>query len=191
MEGLKPGEIGVRLGADLRSRASPEVARPEENDRPREKTVTKMSANTTNSSKGSMDCGRVAREEILESYLVGRLSDEDRDAFEAHYFECARCFDELQTLQAIQAELRQAAAEFGRNPTRPLLRWARAAGLAAAVVLAVGVCLWMRPSCQSGSPEPSNAQQPPSLAQPPSSRRPRASGADGCVSAFARTARTS
>ena len=36
-----------------------------------------------------MNCGRVTREEIIESYLVGRLSDEDRDAFEAHYFECA------------------------------------------------------------------------------------------------------
>ena len=37
---------------------------------------------------------------------MGRLSEEDRDAFEEHYFECARCFDELQTLQAIREELR-------------------------------------------------------------------------------------
>ena len=64
-----------------------------------------MSANTTNSAKGRMDCGRVTRDEIIESYLVGRLSDEDRDAFEAHYFECARCFGDLQALQAIQGEL--------------------------------------------------------------------------------------
>ena len=33
------------------------------------------------------------------------LSDEDRDAFEEHYFECARCFEELQALQGIRGEL--------------------------------------------------------------------------------------
>ena len=44
-----------------------------------------MSANATNSSKDTMDCDRVAREEILERYLAGGLSEEDRDAFEEHY----------------------------------------------------------------------------------------------------------
>ncbi len=61
--------------ADVRNRASPKVARPEENDRPCEKTVTNMSAKATNSSKSTMDCTRAAREEILERYLVGSLSD--------------------------------------------------------------------------------------------------------------------
>ena len=32
-----------------------------------------------------MNCDRVAREEILENYLMGRLSDEDRDSFEQHF----------------------------------------------------------------------------------------------------------
>ena len=58
-----------------------------------------------------MDCARVAREEIVERYVVGGLSDEDRSAFEEHYFECARCFEELEALQAIQAELRRPGAE--------------------------------------------------------------------------------
>ena len=47
VEGLKPGEIGARLALTSEIGAGPEVARPEKNHRPCEKTVTKMSANAT------------------------------------------------------------------------------------------------------------------------------------------------
>ena len=127
-----------------------------------------------------MDCGRVAREEVLESYLVGRLGEEDREAFEEHYFECARCFGDLQTLQAIRGELRQADAEFGDKTRRPLLRWVPAAGLAAAIVLAVGVALWMRPvpvgvSETPKPPLPSRADVP-EIPQPRESKPTAAPG---------------
>ena len=75
-----------------------------------------MSANATTSTSPGMDCARVAREEIAERYVVGGLSDEDRNAFEEHYFECARCFEELEALQAIQAELRRPGAETSPAP---------------------------------------------------------------------------
>ena len=88
---------------------------------------------------------KAAREEILERYLAGSLSDEDRDAFEEHYFGCARCFEELQALKAIRDELPRAVADFEANPTRGFPGWAPAAALAAAIVLAVGAVLWMRP----------------------------------------------
>lgn len=104
-----------------------------------------MSENATNSSKRTMDCGTVAREEILESYLVGRLSEEDREAVEEHYFECAHCFDELRTLKAIRDVLPGVTGEFESRPARPLTRWIPALGLAAAAVLTVGTALWMRP----------------------------------------------
>ena len=72
----------------------------------------------------------MARDEILESYLLRRLIEEDRDAFEQHYFECARCFDELQTLQAIRDELPRARVEWETKSTPvhlggPLLRGSR------------------------------------------------------------------
>ena len=120
-----------------------------------------------------MDCGRVEREEVLESYLVGRLGEEDREAFEEHYFECARCFGDLQTLQAIRGELRHADAQFGDKTRHPLLRWAPAAGLAAAIVLAVGVALWMR----SGPVGVSETPKPPlpSRAEVPEIPQPRES----------------
>jgi tetratricopeptide (TPR) repeat protein len=128
-----------------------------------------MSANATNSKR--MDCGTVAREEILENYLLGRLSEADREAFEEHYFECARCFDDLQTLQAIQGELRLAGAQFEAETTRPFLRWAPAAGFAAVLVLAVGVLLWTRWPAPPGSSEASKAQPPPRAQSP---EKPRA-----------------
>jgi tetratricopeptide (TPR) repeat protein len=130
-----------------------------------------MSANATNSSKHRMDCAKVAREDIIESYLVDRLSEEDREAFEEHYFECARCFEDLQSLRVIRGELRRAGAEIETRTTRPLLRWAPAAGLAAAAVLAVAVLLWMRPTSPSGPPEATNA---PSPSQAQSPEKPRA-----------------
>jgi hypothetical protein len=74
-----------------------------------------MSANTTTPTSHGMDCTRVAREEIAERYLVGDLSDGDRNAFEEHYFECARCFEELDALQAIQAVLKTSPAADTRS----------------------------------------------------------------------------
>jgi tetratricopeptide (TPR) repeat protein len=126
-----------------------------------------MNENATNSPKRKMDCGTVARDEILESYLLSRLSEEDRNAFEQHYFDCARCFDELQTLQAIRDELPRARVEWETKSVHPFIRWAPAAGLAAAV-LAVTVVLWMRPS--SPSPE---ATKTPSQAQIPEGPKPQ------------------
>ena len=119
-----------------------------------------MSANATTSTSPGMDCARVAREEIAERYVVDGLSDEDRNAFEEHYFECARCFEELQALQAIQAELRRPGADNEVSTRHSFLRWAPAAGLAAAVVLAVGVVVWMRPSQPSRLPEATTTGQP-------------------------------
>jgi tetratricopeptide (TPR) repeat protein len=102
-----------------------------------------MSENATNSSKSGMDCTIAARDEILEGYVSGALTEQDREAFEAHYFGCARCFDELQTLQAIRDELPRAVA--ATESRRRMAGWYATAALAAAVVLAVGLALWTRP----------------------------------------------
>jgi tetratricopeptide (TPR) repeat protein len=125
-----------------------------------------------------MDCGKVAREEILESYLLNRLSEGDREAFEEHCFECARCFDELQTLKAMQQVLRQEGVEFPAAPTRSPFNWTRTTGLAAAAVLAVAVVLWMRAQEPSFVEEPVRSQRPPQSdapdRQPPGSLKPTA-----------------
>ncbi len=112
-----------------------------------------MSADATSSPERKMDCGRVAREEIVETYVAGTLSEEEREAFEEHYFECARCLDDLQTLQAIRAELNRRRTDVEPGPVRPLHRWVPAVGLAAATLLAAAVWLWWaKPGASSGVP---------------------------------------
>ena len=122
-----------------------------------------MSANATNSSKNRMDCTFAARDEMLEGYLSDALTDEDRDAFEDHYFGCARCFDELQTLKAMRDELPRAVA--ATESRQWMAGWPAATAVAAAVVLAVGAALSMRP----GAPDvPATAAlQPSSQAERP------------------------
>ena len=32
-------------------------------------------------------------DERFEDYLLGRLADDEQEAFESHYFECESCFE--------------------------------------------------------------------------------------------------
>lgn len=82
-----------------------------------------------------MKCDQVTHDEVFENYLTDHLSSAERDAFEAHYFNCNDCFSRLQSYQALQAELEQTTSESlpvtGR--THAFGRWTWAAGAAAAV----------------------------------------------------------
>lgn len=117
-----------------------------------------------------MDCDRVAREELLESYLLGRLREEDCQALEEHYFECARCFDDLQSLQAIRAELRLTAVESAHQTPRRMTWLAPALGVAAAIVLATAVVLWRGPEESIAPPGPSTDRSTSSIPAPDTPR---------------------
>ena len=99
-----------------------------------------------NTEDRSMTCDEVVNGEIVEKYVLDDLRDETRNAFERHYFECGRCFELLQTYQAIQAELartREAAeTEAPRKSWGWLWTWAPAM---AVVVMAVSVGVMLRP----------------------------------------------
>jgi tetratricopeptide (TPR) repeat protein len=113
-----------------------------------------------------MQCDQVLRDEIADRYLLDALSAQDREAFEEHFFECARCFDELQALQSIRGELRQAGSEIAARTTRPFFSRASAAAMAAAVVLAAGVAVWMRPTLWPVSPAATKGPSPPEVQSP-------------------------
>ena len=49
--------------------------------------------------------------DLVESYLAGRLSEEERAAFEAHYFDCEICLERLETAEGFREGMRQVAAE--------------------------------------------------------------------------------
>ena len=88
-----------------------------------------------------MNCKEVEERDILEGYLLDRLTEPEREEFETHYFECASCLSQLQTRLAVQTELQ-------RQPVMPVrargasfrLRWAwTPAFVTVALLLAAGI----------------------------------------------------
>src|SRR2546423_14363158 len=85
--------------------------------------------------------------QATERYLLGELSDQERDAFEEHYFDCALCADDVRSGTAFVSGLRSSGRTHGneflrrqaarkrRNFTVPLA--------AAASILAVSLA-WMQ-----------------------------------------------
>jgi len=108
-----------------------------------------------------MDCGIVVRNEVAEKYLRGELSPAEQDAYEQHFFECEHCFEELQSLQAIQGVLREAPPGMPATLTKPVWKpwwgWVLAGAVAASLVAAV----LLR---QSGAREPVAGLESPGLA---------------------------
>src|SRR5262245_62229449 len=89
----------------------------------------------------TVDCRSVREGEWVEDYLLGRLSEPARDAFEAHFFECEECFARLEAARLLQHELRTSGVRvsFASRRTSYTRTWlATAAGLAA-VAVGVGV----------------------------------------------------
>jgi tetratricopeptide (TPR) repeat protein len=90
-----------------------------------------------------MVCEGIEERGLIEQYLLGRLSRADRDAFEAHAFECDRCLTALDTMRILQVELRQQRGAIPAETTtvrRAPWRWQGPLAAAAAIVLvAVGL----------------------------------------------------
>jgi anti-sigma factor RsiW len=89
-----------------------------------------------------MTCQDVIDRDIAEEYLLGRLADPVREEFEQHYFDCERCFADLEAMRAVQSELRQRPRQ--RRPdtlprrTRFAARWI---AVAATILLLIGADL--------------------------------------------------
>lgn len=87
----------------------------------------------------------VAANRLVERYVLGELSEDERDSFEEHYFECVDCGEEVRSASAFLANLRAVMKEREADepapaemPARPLFYWLRPAwGLALSAVLLV------------------------------------------------------
>lgn len=99
-----------------------------------------------------MQCEQVVRDEIAERYLRGAMGPADQEAFEHHYFECASCFDELESLRLLRQALVRGApageAGYGARGRWAPWRWAAAA----AVVALVAAGLYLRFAGSNGPP---------------------------------------
>ena len=82
----------------------------------------------------AMTCEEIERDDVAEDYVLGRLDESRRQAFEDHYFECAACLAHVRALQ----DLREALAAPAAAPARRNLRTAGVI-LAAAAVLVLAV----------------------------------------------------
>jgi anti-sigma factor RsiW len=85
--------------------------------------------------------GQCGQHGTAERYLLGELDDTERQSFEAHYFECPSCGDEVKTAAAFLESAREALAGPRRDRAPPATRnrrWSGAtAGLAAAATIAL------------------------------------------------------
>jgi tetratricopeptide (TPR) repeat protein len=117
-----------------------------------------------------MTCAEVSRDEIVEKYLLGQLSPESRDAFEQHYFECARCFHWLQTYRDLQSELARTRDEIVATPSRGWVRQWAWLPAAAVVLLAVSVTVWHRRNVAPVETPPSEST--PSISPNPPTSTP-------------------
>jgi hypothetical protein len=78
-----------------------------------------------------MDHSYVEEHGLAESYLAGRLSESQRDEFEAHYFDCETCLERLETAEGFREGMLQVAAEDLTLATAARVRIGLLAGLAA------------------------------------------------------------
>jgi len=112
-------------------------------------------------------CTVVRNNDLAERYLLGRLEGSELEAFEAHLFECAACFELVQTLSAVRGELardRDGIVSAGRpRPNRWLVPIAAAAAL---LVATSGSLLWIR----QRAAVPASTATPPVAATAESSR---------------------
>jgi len=89
-----------------------------------------------------MNCKEVEERDILEAYLLDRLTEPEREEFEKHYFECGSCFSQLQTGLALQTELRRQPAMPTCARGASLLRaWVWAPAFATIIIL-LSAGLW-------------------------------------------------
>jgi hypothetical protein len=90
-----------------------------------------------------MNHEEIAAQNIPERYLMGKLSSDESARFEEHFVDCPDCLDRLESAERFRAALKPLAGEIVRSPFgRP--GWPHSAWLvAAALVLAVGVSVFL------------------------------------------------
>jgi len=139
-----------------------------------------------------MDCPLRSGHDLAEAYVAGTLPEPEQDAYEQHFFSCAACLAQVQTLQELADRLRQQPAPVVLHP-RPVPSWTSGPwlGLALAAGLVAAFGWWWqggvnRPSAPpiatgpttapsatpNPTPDPSGATSPATPPDTPSSTAP-------------------
>ena len=105
-----------------------------------------------------MQCQDIHAGETGTRYLRGELAGPERDAYEVHYFECERCFTELQALRLMQAGLARQAAAIRAEPLGNRWGWLWIAAPALAGLALLGFFLMRPPQPAAAVVETAKAQ---------------------------------
>jgi hypothetical protein len=90
-----------------------------------------------------IDCGGVEAADTELRYLTGALTEDEAEAFEAHFMGCERCWTALHRAIELSAALPDATAETSTRGLRPVWRWG-AAGAAATLCIVLGTTWGVR-----------------------------------------------
>ena len=92
------------------------------------------------------DCARIEERDLVALYLAGNLPENEAEAFEAHYFACERCWEDVRRAGEIRAAMGKPVlvplAALGRRAreTAPSAqRWRLLAAAAVVALAALGV----------------------------------------------------
>lgn len=121
-----------------------------------------------------MKCADILEQELLEKYLACGLTEDEQAAVELHFFECAKCFGELETLRALRQELSRLPQPRPAAAAVPFLRRKSAWALAAAAALVVAALLLWGPGPKAPTPA-----GPPATGTAPVVKAPEATPSAG------------
>jgi CHAT domain-containing protein len=95
----------------------------------------------------SLDCALVDEQDLVSRYIGRKLSPEEAETFEEHYFGCERCWGEVKGATEIRAVLRKHRNEVEAIRPRPSLsyriapRWMLVAAAVVSAVLVAGILI--------------------------------------------------
>lgn len=84
-----------------------------------------------------MEHSEAVETKAVERYLLKEMNEAERDAFEAHYFDCPTCAEDVRQAQVFAADIRVVFQAEDRNRQRNT----RAALAGFLLGLGVGICL--------------------------------------------------
>ena len=113
-----------------------------------------------------MTCDDIEREEYAERYLLRRLTDDEQERFEAHYFDCTRCLERLQAMEAAQTDLARETASTKELPAGTRSWWRAVAAVAAAAVIVLSVRVWQQTPPGGAPMAPAGQTTRPDVVQP-------------------------
>jgi tetratricopeptide (TPR) repeat protein len=94
-----------------------------------------------------MDCDRIERDGMIESYLHGKLDKAEQKTFEEHYFGCSECREKLQVARMLQLELWEKGSAVLPQAKKARLfgirSWAMASAAAVFLILVAAALWWL------------------------------------------------